>query len=112
MEKNELEKEAIVAEYLNSELTYRQLGEKHNVHFGKIHYWVRIFQGKIKLKLKLPTNKLKAKVEAQKLPEDVKTLQAELRKTRLHNELLEEMLSLSEDLTGVELRKKFGARQF
>jgi len=45
------------------------------------------------------------------LPAEVKQLQAELRKAKLHNELLEEMLKLSEQLTGIELRKKFGTKQ-
>lgn len=112
MEKNAIEKESIVSEYLNSDLTYRQLGLKHNVHHNKIHYWVRIYQGKIKLKIKLPTAKIRAKIESQKLSDDVVALQAELRKTKLRNELLEEMILLSEELTGVELRKKFGAKQF
>jgi len=41
----------------------------------------------------------------------VKVLQKALRKSRLKNELLEEMLKLSEEHTGIELRKKFGAKQ-
>ncbi|MCL4856327.1 MAG: hypothetical protein KJZ55_03485 [Flavobacteriales bacterium] len=32
-------------------------------------------------------------------------------KAKLHNEVLEEMLKLSEQLTGIELRKKFGTKQ-
>jgi len=51
------------------------------------------------------------KEEASVLPLEVKQLQAELHKAKLHNELLEEMLKLSEQLTGIELRKKFGTQQ-
>lgn len=55
---------------------------------------------------------LQAEVAAAVLPADVKKLQLELRKAKLHAEVLEEMLKLSEDLTGIELRKKFGAKRF
>ncbi|MCP4552158.1 MAG: hypothetical protein GY834_09010, partial [Bacteroidetes bacterium] len=45
------------------------------------------------------------------LPKDVKLLQAALRKSQLKSELLEEILKLSEEHTGVDLRKKFGAKR-
>lgn len=41
------EQEAIIAEYLTGELSFRKLGEKHGVDFRVIHYWVSQFQGKI-----------------------------------------------------------------
>ncbi len=44
-------------------------------------------------------------------PEEVKQLQAALRKSQLYNKLLEEILQLSEQHTGIELRKKFGTKQ-
>ncbi len=47
----------------------------------------------------------------KKLSNDVKVLQKALRKSELKSELLEEMLKLSEEHTGIDLRKKFGARQ-
>ena len=34
-----------------------------------------------------------------------------LRRSQLKSELLEEMLKLSEEYTGVDLRKKFGAKR-
>jgi hypothetical protein len=45
------------------------------------------------------------------LPKDVKLLQDALRRSQLKSELLEEMLKLSEEYTGVDLRKKFGAKR-
>jgi len=45
--KNIQEQEAIIAEYLTGELSFRKLGEKHGVDFRVIHYWVSQFQGKI-----------------------------------------------------------------
>ena len=51
------------------------------------------------------------KTPVSELPKDVKLLQDALRKSQLKSELLEEMLKLSEDYTGVDLRKKFGAKR-
>ncbi|RTL55975.1 MAG: hypothetical protein EKK39_02145 [Sphingobacteriales bacterium] len=112
MQKREINKEAIIAEYLTGDYTYRQLGCKYGISFQKIHNWVSKYKGKSKLvKDKVPKIKSIPVAEAN-LPTDVKQLQAELRKAKLHNEVLEEMLKLSEDLTGIELRKKFGTKRF
>jgi hypothetical protein len=46
----------------------------------------------------------------QEFPNEVKALQNALRKNQLKNELSEEMLKLSEDHIGIDLRKKFGSR--
>jgi len=40
------EQEAIIAEYLLGDATYRKLGAKHGVDFRAIHHWVTKFQGK------------------------------------------------------------------
>ena len=64
------------------------------------------YKGKIQ-----PVKKQPKVQQVSVLPAEVKQLQAELRKAKLHNELLEEMLKLSEQLTGIELRKKFGTKQ-
>lgn len=108
MQETQIKKEAIVAEYLTGEYSYRQLGIKHGIDFRKIHYWVSNYKGKIK-----PLKKqAKALNQAIPLPNELKQLQVELRKVKLHNEVLEEMLKLSEQLTGIELRKKFGTKRF
>ena len=107
MEERNINKEAIIAEYLTGDYSYRQLGTKYGIDFRKIHSWVSKYKGKIR------SIKKKAATEAvpSALPIEVKQLQAELRKAKLHNEVLEEMLKLSEQLTGIELRKKFGTKQ-
>ena len=112
MEKTTFNREAIIAEYLTGEKTFRQLAAKHGVDFRTIHYWVSHYKGKIKPKVKQPKSTPASKAEPEALPADVKKLQAELHKAKLHTVLLEEMLKLSEDLTGIELRKKFGAKRF
>jgi transposase-like protein len=104
MQKN---KEAIIAEYLTGDYSYRQLGSKYGIDYRKIHYWVSSYKGKIKPKKKA----VKKEEPVVIVSAEVKQLQAELRKAKLHNELLEEMLKLSEQLTGIELRKKFGTKR-
>jgi len=100
-------REAIIAEYLTGDYSYRQLGAKHGIDFRKIHYWVSNYKGKIKPKKKAAMMQEPALASSVEL----KRLEAELRKAKLHNEVLEEMLKLSEQLTGIELRKKFGTKQ-
>lgn len=112
MQKTTLNREAIIAEYLTGETTFRQLSAKHGVDFRTIHYWVSSYKGKIKPKVKLAKSNLQTEIVPTALPADVKKLQAALRKAKLYAEVLEEMLKLSEDLTGIELRKKFGAKRF
>ena len=112
MEKTTVNREAIIAEYLTGEITFRQLAAKHGVDFRTIHYWVSNYKGKIKSKAKLPKSSLQVPAAPAALPADVKKLQAALHKATLHAAVLEEMLKLSEDLTGIELRKKFGAKRF
>lgn len=45
------------------------------------------------------------------LPTDVKTLQAELRKARLQNEVLLEVIRIAEEELGLPIRKKAGTKQ-
>jgi transposase-like protein len=100
-------REAIIAEYLTGDYSYRQLGAKHGIDFRKIHYWVSHYKGKIKPKEKVVAKQAPIAVSSP----EVKRLEAALRKAKLHNEVLEEMLQLSEQLTGIELRKKFGTKR-
>ncbi|MCF3109241.1 transposase [Niabella sp. CC-SYL272] len=102
---NKETKEAIVAEYLSGGTSFRKLASKYGITSRRVYYWVKCHQDNQKEQKQL-------EIEAvEPLPTEVKQLQAELRRAKLHNELLEEMLRLSENLTGVELRKKFGTRQ-
>ncbi|MCP4705241.1 MAG: hypothetical protein GY865_11580, partial [candidate division Zixibacteria bacterium] len=105
--------EAIVAEYLTGSISYRGLETKYGIPSRTICDWVLDFQGrkpswKDKKRSKLEKE---GKTPELELPRDVKLLQDALRKSKLKSELLEEMLKLSEDYTGVDLRKKFGAKR-
>jgi hypothetical protein len=61
MGKNEVEKEAIIAEYLVGESSYRKLGIKYGVDFRNVHSWVVKYQGRSPKR----TMKLKQKKEEE-----------------------------------------------
>lgn len=90
----------IISEYLSGDLTFIQLEQKYNVPSRTIQTWVRAFR------LNNPTS-----TASSKNSEDVKKLKMQLENLQLKNELLEEMLRLSEEQTGLDLRKKFGPKQ-
>ncbi|MFM9840029.1 MAG: hypothetical protein ACKVOQ_17315 [Cyclobacteriaceae bacterium] len=104
------EQEAIIAEYLLGETTYRKLGAKHGVDFRAIHHWVSRFQGK-------PVKKVKPKIKStddlpqEELPTDVKQLREELRKAKLHNKLLNAIIDIAEEQLKIDIRKKSGTKQ-
>src|SRR5690606_19591067 len=102
-------REAIIAEYLLGNTTFRKLGEKHRVDFRIIHYWVSKFEGKILNKQKSKPVLVKETQEA--LPTEIKQLQEELRKVKLHNELLNTMIDIAEDQLKIDIRKKSGTKR-
>lgn len=101
------EKDVIITEYLLGEKSYRQLGAQYNIDFRLIHSWVRKFQGK-----SVPKSKTQIQpISAEPLPTDVKTLQEELRKAKLYNELLNAMIDIAEDQLKIDIRKKSGTKR-
>lgn len=104
------ERESIVAEYLTGNTSYRKLAAKHNVSFNTLHRWVNNFQSKSLKKGKAikPAQQVN---QPEQLPTDVKQLQEELRKARLHNELLNAMIDIAEEQLKIDIRKKSGTRR-
>jgi transposase-like protein len=111
--KKNISKEAIVAEYLTGTITYRGLEAKYGVPSRSVCDWVMEYQGRKPSWKEKKCRKLEreGKTPEPELPKDVKLLQDALRKSQLKSELFEEMLKLSENYTGVDLRKKFGAKR-
>jgi transposase-like protein len=100
--KNHWSKEQIISEYLTGDEGFRALGEKYGVKARTIQTWVRAYR-KRAAPLSVPGTS-----EGEK---SVEQLQKQLKQAQLKNELLEEMLRLSEEHTGLDLRKKFGTKQ-
>jgi transposase-like protein len=104
------QKEAIATEYLLGETTYRKLGEKYGVRYQYVYRWVSKYHGGF-VKKKKPKIKSRADVLRDDLPTDVKKLQKELVKAKLHNELLNAMIDIAEDQLKIDIRKKSGTKQ-
>lgn len=88
----------IISEYLTGGDTFKALELKYGINARTIQTWVRAYR-------------IKEGVTSENSPEDVRTLKKQLLDTQLKNELLEEMLRLSAEQTGIDVRKKYGTRQ-
>jgi len=109
MNKTEQEKEAIIAEYLLGDYSFRELGIKYEIDFRLIHLWVTKFQGK-PMRKSNPTSQ-KEQCLNEGLLVDVKKLQEELRNAKLYNELLNAMIDIAEDQLKIDIRKKSGTKR-
>lgn len=107
--KTALEKEAIIAEYLTGEISFRKLGEKHGIDFRLLHSWVTKFKGNPVRNT--TSTKPQASNPETPLSTDVKQLQEELRKAKLYNELLNAIIDIAEDKLKVDIRKKSGTKR-
>ena len=108
MDKKAIEKEAIIAEYLTGNLSYRKIGIKYGIDFRLIHSWVMSYQGK---KRKHTPKPKEQKVEEAPLSNEVKQLQQELRKAQLHNKLLNAIIDIAEEQLKIDIRKKSGTKR-
>lgn len=109
---NHQQKESVINEYLLGSISYRKLAEKHNMDFRQIHYWVTKFTNRpVKKTSKSGIDPLCHEDDFVALPTEVKALQEELRKARLHNELLNTMIDIAEDQLKIDIRKKSGTRR-
>ncbi len=103
-------KESIIAEYLSTGLIFRKLCSKYGVNFPNIHRWVMQYQGRMKKSATRKRTKAIADLAKEALPTDVKQLQSELRKARLLNEVLTEVINIAQEELGLPIRKKSGTK--
>lgn len=108
MDKKPINKEAIIAEYLTGSFSYRKLGIKYGIHFQLVHSWVMNYKGKKRVYTPKPKNEL---LEEVPLSTDVKKLQQELRKSQLHNKLLNAIIDIAEEQLKIDIRKKSGTKR-
>ena len=106
---SESKKQSIINEYLTTPLSFRKLGLKYDIEFRTIHKWVKRYNGEMSKANKPKRAKLQKPEEP--LPTDVKQLQEELRKARLLNEVLSEVINIAEEELGRPIRKKSGTKQ-
>ena len=103
-------KEEIIAEYLVGNTSFRKLGIKFGIDFRTIHSWVMKYKGKSK-KVSIKSKDKPVVTTGEPLPIDLKKLQAELRKSQLHVQLLNAIIDIGERELGVDIRKKYGAKR-
>jgi transposase-like protein len=103
-------KESIIVEKLTTKITYRALGLKYKLKFQTVHQWVQEYQGKVRNRKSEKKIKAADVESLTQLPTDVKKLQEELRKARLLNEILNEVITVAEEELKIPIRKKFGAK--
>lgn len=103
-------KESIIAEKLTTKISYRKLAARYSISFQRVHQWVQEYQGKMRNRKSEKKVKPAALLPLDQLPVDVKKLQEELRKSRLLNEILNEVINVAEEELKIPIRKKFGAK--
>ena len=108
MTKSRIEKESIIADYLTGDNSYRKLGIKYGIDYRLIHSWVMQTQGVLKQR---PKQRKEPTKEEIPLSNEVKQLQSALRKSELHNKLLNSMIDIAEDELKISIRKKRGTKQ-
>ncbi len=104
------EKECIITEKLTSRISYRDLAKKHNICFQTLHQWVNAYQGKMRNRKKVIESVPPPPPTNDALAEEVIRLKEELRKSRLLNEVLTEVINVAEEKFQIPIRKKSGAK--
>jgi len=103
------EREKIAYEHLSGNKSYIDLKIQYGVSTRSIHRWVKKFEQDyskiIRSSLSQPGG------PAKDIGANIKQMQEELDKVRLHNLLLEELLDIGKKQYGIDLRKKTGAKQ-
>ena len=97
----------LVQEYQAGGLSYRILARKYRVSLGYISKVIR----SDKEHRQKPVEAAPVAKAEDDLPNDVKLLKEEIRKLRLKVELQDIIIDISSKETGIDLRKKRGARR-
>jgi transposase-like protein len=109
------EKESIITEKLTTGITYRELSEKYGISFQTIHQWVQNYQGIMRSRTRKRAEMRKKKAKPappanEKLLSEIELLKEELRKSKLMNEVLNEVINVAEEELKISIRKKSGAK--
>lgn len=104
-------KERVIAEYLGGGTTYRELEAKYGIGRATICRWVAAVEGRSRVRKKSVPVRLDLSDDSESVPEDVRQLEVELRRSRLENKLLKAMIEIAQEQLGIEIGKKSGARR-
>ena len=95
-----------------SDAEFMKLQAEYGFNIATMHSWVQ--QHRYGMSKPVIKKALKARAEEateEAMPSDVKALQAELRKARLHNKVLSAVIDIAEEELGVDIRKNYGTRR-
>jgi len=93
----------IVQEYLTSSITLKELSQKYDIPKDTISYWVKCYR-------KRQQNSATYSEQTEEVVAD-KTINKKLQDLTLKNALLEQILKLAEEQTGIDFKKKYGTKQ-
>lgn len=107
-----------MAEYLSSDVSYREMEERYGISSSTLQRWVQAAGVRAKRKAggdgaeagERPQEGVLEASEEENLASEVKRLQRELHNAELHNKLLNAMIDIAEEQFDIPIRKKRGAR--
>jgi len=97
---NKSKEEKIIHDQLTNGVSFRSLALKYGVSYSRAYRIVKSHR-----------STYKEKPVQQELPDDVAMLKALLRKERLKNELLNNIIDIADKELGANIRKKSGTRR-
>lgn len=97
---NNIKEEKITNDHVIQGLSFRSLALKYGISYSRAFRIVKSNQANDK-----------KSTEQEELPDDVASLKALLRKERLKNELLNNIIDIADKELGTSIRKKSGTRR-
>jgi hypothetical protein len=97
---NKIKEEKIINDHLVNGVSFRSLALKYGVSYIRAYRIVKSHK-----------STYQEKPVQEELPDDVATLKALLRKERLKNELLNNIIDIADKELGANIRKKSGTRR-
>ena len=108
-----IQRDAILQEYLTSDLSCRELAERYGLKTNTISKWVQRYLNQnnvVSLQVDTkPLEDIASKKNEEKTPE-VLALEARVRELELQNLALNTLIDVAEK-NGIDIRKKSGAKQ-
>ncbi len=97
-------RDEVVAAYLEGGATYRELEFRYGVNKSTLQRWVKGVTEAIGKEKAIDEERSVAQRHAEAIAEN-KRLKEELRRSEIHNKLLNSMIDIAEERLGVDIRK-------
>lgn len=103
-------RDEVVAAYLEGGGTYRELELRYGVNKSTLQRWVKGLTKAIGIERPGDEDKSDVQRHREAIAEN-KRLKEELRRSEIHNKLLNSMIDIAEERLGVDIRKKPGSKR-